>query len=184
MNNEKETAVSSTANKPYSKATRVGAKKGRFNVMDFVLLLIIAAAVAAIVLYFIPGAFTRLTATDETDITFTLEFRGVDEAFVANIKSGDAVYDSSNSYMLGTVKSVENYAHNKLVYNEETGLSEMKEVPGLTNLVVTVTSSAIYTYGEGYSVNGERIAVGHAYNISFPRFNGSAYCIDLTAVAN
>ena len=173
MNNEK------------SRTTKVGGgKKGRFNIVDFILLLILAAIVAAIVLYFIPGAFNRITATDETDITFVLEFRGVDEDFVANIKNGDSVYDSSRNYQLGSVKSVESYAYNKLVYNEETGVAEMKNVPGLTNLVVTVTTQAIYNYGDGYSVNGERIAVGRAYDISLPKFNGSAYCIELSAVAN
>ncbi len=173
MNNEK------------ARATKVGGgKKGRFNIVDFFLLLILAVIVAAVVLYFIPGAFNRITATDETDITFVLEFRGVDEDFAANIKSGDAVYDSSRNYLLGNVKSVESYAHSQLVYNEETGTTEMKDVPGLTNLVVTVNTQAIYNYEEGYSVGGERIAVGRAYNISFPHFNGSAYCIELSAVAN
>ena len=60
----------------------------------------------------------------------------------------------------------------------------MKEVPELKNLVVTVTATAIYTDGEGYSVGGERIAVGHKYNVSFPGFSGSAYCIELTTASN
>ena len=185
MNNEKETMTSGSSNVSYSKTTQVRkTKKGRFNVVDFFLLVIILAIVAAVVLYFIPGAFKRLTATDETDITFTLEFKGVDEAFIANIKNGEAVYDSSKNYMLGSVKSVENYAYTTLVYNELTGTAEMKEVPGLINIIVTVKAKAIYTDGEGYSVNGERIAVGCAYNISFPNFNGSAYCIELSGSSN
>lgn len=185
MNNEKETMVSEAFNASYSKTTQAGkTKKGRFNIIDFFLLLIILAVVAAVVLYFIPGAFQRLTATDETDIVFTLEFKGVDEAFIANIKNGDAVYDANRNYMLGSVKSVEHYAYTILVYNEAEGTSEMKEVQGLANLIVTVKAKAIYTDGEGYSVNGERIAVGHAYDISFPNFNGSAYCVELSATSN
>ena len=60
----------------------------------------------------------------------------------------------------------------------------MKEVEGLKNIVVTVTAKAIYTDGSGYSVNGDRIAVGNSYNISFPDFSGSAYCIEVSATAN
>ena len=185
MNNEKETAVVNKGDKPYSKATRSSAsRRGKFNVVDFFLILIVVAIVAAVVIYFIPGATKRLTATDETTITFTLEFKGVDSVFVANIKTGDTVYDSNGNYMLGTVKSVENYAYEKLVYNEATGTAEMKEIPELKNLVVTVTAKAIYTDGEGYSVNGDRIAVGCNYNISFPHFSGSAYCIELSTVSD
>ena len=184
MNNEKETVASGAANAQYSKTTRVGkTKKSRFNVVDLLLVLIVLAVIAAVVLYFIPGAFKRLTATDETDITFTLEFKGVSEEFITNIKNGDSVYDAGKSYELGAVKSVENYAYTTLVYNEE-GVAEMKDVPGLINLIVTVQAKAIYTDGEGYSVSGERIAIGHAYDISFPNLSGSAYCIEISALAN
>ncbi len=185
MNNEKETAVANNSDKPYSRTTRSsGSRRGKFNIVDFFLLLIVLAIVAAVVIYLIPGASKRLTATDETGITFTIEFRGVDSAFVTNIKNGETVYDSNKNYKLGNVKSVENYAYTELVYNEETGVSEMKEIPELKNLVVTVTANAIYTDGEGYSINGDRIAVGRQYNISFPHFSGSAYCIELSAVSD
>ena len=183
MNNEKETVVNPTPDIPYSRTTRAGnAKKGKFNVVDVFLILIVIAIIAAIVTYLVPGLFN--VAADETDITFTIEFRGVDSSFITNIKNGDSVYDSSKHYMLGNVKSVENYAHTVLVYNEDTGVAEMKEVEGLKNIVVTVTAKAIYTDGKGYSVNGERIAVGCAYNISFPDFSGSAYCIEVSASVN
>lgn len=183
MNNEKETVVNQNTDKPYSKTTRVGnIKKGKFNIVDGILILIALAVVTAVVIYLVPGLLNA--AAEETDITFTLEFRGVDSAFVTNIKNGDSVYDSSKHYMLGNVKSVENYAYNVLVYNDETGTAEMKDVDGLKNIIVTVTAKAVYTDGEGYSVNGERIAVGCAYNISFPDFSGKAYCIEVSAVAN
>ena len=183
MNNEKETIISQNAEKSYSKATRAGnSKKGKFNIVDCILVLMVLAVVAAVVVYFVPGLFNA--AADETEITFTIEFRGVDSAFITNIKNGDPVYDSGKQYVLGKVKSVENYAYTELVYNEETGTAEAKEVEGLKNIVVTVTAKAIYTDGKGYSVNGARIAVGCAYNIGFPEFSGSAYCIEVSATAN
>lgn len=182
MNNERETVVNN-ADKPYSKTTRVGkTKKGKFNIVDFILVIMVLAVVAAAVIYFAPDLFNA--GAEETDITFTIEFRGVDSAFITNIKNGDAVYDSSKHYMLGSVKSVENYAYTVLVYNEETGTAEAKEVEGLKNIVVTVTAKAIYTDGKGYFINGERIAVGCAYNISFPEYSGTAYCIEVSVSAN
>ena len=189
MNNEKGTVTPASANNPYTKnVVAGGGRKRKFNIVDFFLLLILAAVVAAVVLYFIPGAFNRLTATDETEITFVLEFRGVDEDFAANISVGDAVYDSSRNYLLGSVSEmVDVNIHTQFVYNvgkDGKVTSGMKEVPGLVDLQVTVTANAIYNYGSGYSVNGERIAVGRAYDISFPNFNGSAYCIELNSEAN
>ena len=183
MNNEKETVVAQNSDKPYSKTTRVGkAKKGKFNLVDLFLMLIILAVVAAVVTYLVPNVSKAVT--EENDITITFEFRQVESDFVTNIKSGDTVYNSSKNYLLGTVKTVENYAYTVLVYNSETGAAEMKEVEGLKNIVVTVAAKAIYTDGSGYSVNGERIAVGNSYNISLPDFSGSAYCIEVSAAAN
>ena len=86
MNNEKETIISQNAEKSYSKATRAGnSKKGKFNIVDCILVLMVLAVVAAVVVYFVPGLFNA--AADETEITFTIEFRGVDSAFITNIKN-------------------------------------------------------------------------------------------------
>lgn len=180
MNNENERVITS-----YSKTTRTkGSKGGRFNFVDFFLLLIILAVIAALVIYIVPGLSEKLTVHDEKEITFTVEFKGVDEAFASNISVGDAVIDSSKNYMLGTVKAVESYAYTVLVYNDQAGVAEMREVPEMKNIIVTVSATAIYTDGEGYSVSGERIAVGREYYIRMADFSGSAYCIGVSASAN
>ena len=180
MNNENEKVITS-----YSKSTRTkGSKEGRFNFVDFFLLLIVLAVIAALVIYIVPGLSDKLTVHDEKEITFTIEFRGVDEAFASNISVGDHVLDSSKNYMLGSVKAVESYAHTVLVYNEETGAAEMRELPDMKNIIVTVSATAVYTDGEGYSISGERIAVGREYYIRMSDFSGSAYCIGVSANVN
>ncbi len=180
MSNEKENAVTS-----YSKTTRTkGSKGGKFNVVDFFLLLIILAVIAALVIYIVPGLSEGLLSGDENEITLELEFKGVSDEFIANINVGDTVYDLNKSYMIGTVKAVESYAYTVPVYNEETGAAEMKEVAGKSNIIVTVSATAVYTSKEGYSINGERVAVGLPYNIGFPQFSGSGYCISVSASTN
>lgn len=180
MNNEKERVVTS-----YSRTTRTkGSREGRFNFVDFFLLLIILAVVAALVIYIVPGLSERLTVHDEKEITFAVEFKEVDESFASNISVGDSVLDSSNNYMIGKVKAVESYACTVLVYNEKTGSAEMREIPGKKNIIVTVTATAIYNDGEGYSINGERISVGREYYIRMSGFSGSAFCISVSANAN
>ena len=150
----------------------------------FFLLLIVLAVIAALVIYIVPGLSDKLTVHDEKEITFTIEFRGVDEAFASNISVGDHVLDSSKNYMLGSVKAVESYAYTVLVYNEETGAAEMRELPDMKNIIVTVSATAVYTDGEGYSISGERIAVGREYYIRMSDFSGSAYCIGVSANVN
>ena len=185
MNNEKEQITVKIDEKPFVKTTKVKKKgNGKFNVVDFFLILIIAVAVAASVIYFVPGIAERFSAGNQQEITVVLEFKGVDSEFASDIKSGEAVYDGGEHYKLGTVKSAENYAYTVPVYNEENpGMAELHEIPELKNVIVTVTVSAKYTAEEGYSVNGKRIAVGCEYDISFPNFGGSAYCIGVSAVS-
>lgn len=185
-NNEKEQSNIPNSTTAYSKTTRTKSsrKHGRFNIVDFCLILVVLAVVATLVMYFIPDASKRLVATNETEITYILEFKEVDSAYLANIQNGNAVYDAETNYMIGNVKSVENYASVELVYNDKTGFAEMREHPTLKNVIVTVTVKAIYTEGEGYSVNGERIAVGSLYNVRFPKYSGEAYCIEMSANSN
>ena len=183
MNNEKEN-LSVSEKRPYSRTTMSkGSKYGKFNVVDFFLLLMILAIIAAVVVYVVPGISEKLTTGRSSEIVFSVEFKGVDSAFVANIKVGDTVYDAGKDFVLGEVKSVENYASTVLVYDEESGAGVMKEVGDLKNVIVTVRASAVYTDNEGYAINGERIAVGCPYSIRFPQFSGEGYCIDVSASA-
>ena len=185
MNNEIEKTSAGAVSAPYSKTTRSkGSKPGRFNLVDFFLLLIILAIVAALVVYIVPGIYQKLLGEEETEITFALEFRGVDVEFISNINVGDSVHDAGKNVLLGQVKSVEHYADTVLVYNEATGEGELRELTDKKNVIITVTSGAVYTDKEGYSVNGERIAVGRGYDVGFPNFSGSAYCIDVSASVN
>lgn len=187
MNNEKEN-LSANEKLPYSRTTRSnGSKDGKFNVVDFFLLLMILAVIAAVVIYVVPGISEKLTPGKESEIVYSIEFIGVDSAFLANINVGDTVYDAGNNYVMGEVKSVENYAHTVLGYNrtsEQNGIvGEMKEQGDLKNVIVTVSATAVYTDAEGYSIGGERIAVGLPYDIRFPQFSGQGYCIEVAASA-
>ena len=152
--------------------------KGRikFNAVDFFVILIVVLAVAALVMYFLPGITERFASDGEAEITYVLEFRGVDSSFIANIQGGDKVYDAGQNFNMGVVKSVETEPYRTLEYDNVLGEAVMKDHPEMKTLIITVTASAIYTENEGYSINGERIAVGGKYNVRFPNFTGAAYC--------
>ena len=154
------------------------ARKLKFNLVDLVLVLIVISVISALIAYFLPEVSGRFSKNGEVEITYVLEFRNVDEKFIANIQNGNSVYDAGQNFNIGTVKSVSTEPYKTLEYDKETGAAVMKEQSG-HNLTVTVTASAIYAEGEGYSINGMRIAVGTSYDVRFPNFVGKAYCVQL-----
>jgi hypothetical protein len=148
----------------------------RFNVVDFFVVLFVVLVLVASVAYFIPEVTAHFAANGEVEITYVLEFRGVDDDFIANVLSGDNAYESSQNFSMGTVKAVSTEAYSSLEYDNALGEAVLKDHPAKKTLVITITSTAVYTEGEGYSINGKRIAVGAQYNVRFPNFSGSAYC--------
>ena len=148
----------------------------RFNIVDFFVVLFVVLVLVASVAYFVPEITERFGTNSEVEITYVLEFRGVDDDFIANIQSGDNAYEGSQNFSMGTVKSVATEAFTSLEYDNTLGEAILKDHPAKKTLVITITATAIYTEGEGYTINGERIAVGAKYDIRFPNFAGSAYC--------
>ena len=180
--NNNEKISSSSENVRYVKTTRAKStrKNGRFNFIDAILILLILAVITALVMYFLPGIRSYFTNEDYENVVYVIEIKSVESEFVSKIQINDVVYDATRSYKIGTVKNVEVGDCSELVYNEGTGLAEMKQHPELKNITVTVVCDAVYTNGEGYSVNGQRIAVGRKYDLRFPEFSGSGYCVDMT----
>lgn len=177
MNKNENLPKTITNNEPAAKETKKS--KFRFNIVDFILILFVLSAVVALILYFLPGVTSRLSHSGEVEITYVLEFRGVDDAFISNIQNGDKAYSAEQNFAMGNVKSVATGPYSTLEYDSASGGAIMKDHPKLKTLIVTITASALYTDGEGYSINGERIAVGEKYNVRFPNFVGSAYCTQL-----
>lgn len=156
----------------------------RFNIIDLFLILVVILTVTALVAYFLPGITDRFSSGGEVEITYVLEFRGVDDMFIANIQNGDNAYDARQNFSMGVVKTVATESYETLEYDVDTGSAVMREHPEKKTLIITVTTSAIYTDGEGYSINGERIAVGGKYDMRFPNFTGTAYCTQIKLSSN
>lgn len=165
----------------YIKTTKTNnaRKRVKFNFIDAILIFIIISIVFVLASYFLPGISNRLAGNEEVTIEYVIEFQCVDNEFVTNIKPNDVVYDASQNYNIGTVKTVENDNYNTLVYDENTGVAEFKQHFDFKNITVTIMSTAIYVEDEGYVINGQRIAVGKQFNLRFPEFSGSGYCVDM-----
>ena len=165
--------------------------KRRFNVIDFLVLLIIVTAISvSIYAIFSWSNIKSLWSTSTVELQYTVELRGVDKEFINKIKAGDTVTDAVSKNQLGVVDNVDSiekytvldYTRNE-IENEDGKTSTvtyngvLSEYPDKYNITVYISTTAEYESGVGYTVNGRRIAVGEAIEMRFPEFSSVAYCV-------
>ncbi len=165
--------------------------KRKFNIIDFLVLIIIIAVVGgAIYAVFSWSNIKSLWSTSTVELQYTVELRGVDKEFISKIKAGDTVTDAVSKNQLGIVErvdSIEKYTVLDYTKNEiqnDDGKSSaasysgvLSEYPDKYNITVYISSSAEYEKGVGYTVNGRRVAVGEIIEMRFPEFSSVAYCV-------
>lgn len=167
-----------SAIKPSKKAER---KKGRFNIVDLIIIIVAVVLIACIVYVFLPSNIIKgLFADKSVEIEYSVEIVGVDKNFVENIKENDNVLDGVSKAEIGTVTVSSGQPYEEFIYNVTDGSAEYVMIENKQNIIVTITAKASYIEGEGYSVNGTRIAVGEKLNMVFPNYKCECYCIDLT----
>lgn len=163
-----------------------GAKKsGKFNVVDFLIILIAVAIIAVFVYAVSPWSqIKKLLNQDEVNIQYVVEIRGVDKEFCNLIKDKDAVIDNVTKKSLGKVSSVESIdVSTELNYqiDENNNISGiLVEDPQKYDITLVITANAEYEENVGYTVNGCRIAVGEQMFFRFPKYNCSGYCVAIS----
>lgn len=156
-------------------------KAGRFNFIDFLLVVVILLIIASLVYVFLPGSIiSKITADKTVKIEYAIEIIGVDRDFIDNIKENDIVLDSVSKNGLGTVTAVDyNIQYTELKYNEDENVGVLSPVEDKYNVIVVISAMGEYEEGSGYTVNGTRIAVGEKINARFPDYVCEAYCISI-----
>ena len=164
-----------------SSATKKTKRKGKFNFIDFLLVLIVLAIIATLVYVFLPTSLIKRVTSDKTlEMQYTVEILGVDEQFISNIVENDTVIDSVTKSNIGTVAAVDySMQYTELAYDEENSTGVLTPISGKYNIVVTISATAEYEEGIGYTVNGTRIAVGEKISARFPNYVCECYCISV-----
>ena len=67
-----------------------------------------------------------------------------------------------------------------LEYNEANESGSLSTHDGKYNVLVTITSECTYVKGEGYCINGKRIAIGEKMSLRFPDYAAEGYCVSLS----
>ena len=79
---------------------------GKFNIIDFLLIVIVLLIIGTLVYVFLPSSAIRSITSDKTvEIDYAIEIIGVDEEFIDNIKQDDMVLDSVSKSQLGRLLS-------------------------------------------------------------------------------
>ncbi len=156
-------------------------KKG-FNGSDlFFVLLALAIVVGAIFLLNNVRKNSSSRESESTTIEYTLEFKQLGNSALGFIKEGDSVRDPDTKQTIGTVVSVQIETYSEIAYDKESGNAYMAEMPGLSNLFVTIRAEASHN-NRGYYVGGARFLVGKESNIWSQGFAGTGYCISIREV--
>jgi len=157
-------------------------KNGRFNLIDLILVVLFLLVIAILIQGFSPFSLIKKLASDQAkEIQYTVEFSGVDSEFINRIKEEDLVINSVSKNNMGKVITVSYNPYTEIQHVEtENGVeSILSEHPDKFNLHVTISATANYAQGSGYSVNATRIAVGEKLALRFPDYIAEGYCIYL-----
>lgn len=151
----------------------------RFTVLDGIIILLILAVIG-VGIYFIAADKAPVSSETTVPITFTVELKGIKDAYTGNIRVGDTVIDSVTKKTIGTVAAVETLPHTEYIVNQESGVIEEKTYPGQATVLLTVSGDAVLG-ALGYTIDGYRVAIGVLHYLQLPQFLGSGYCIGVQA---
>ena len=159
--------------------------KRTFNVLDIIILLLAAFFVAVLVMFFFPRTADALAGGRTYDITYTVVFSGIDYDVAEDIVDNLQVVDKRSGAVIGTVTGVptsETHYSLELRYDDAgTPVFERVEYSDKIDLIVDITAKASYSEGNGYMVNGSRIACGREYGLRISSaFDGNAVCTLIT----
>ena len=161
-------------------------KKRSFNMVDVILIVMVLAFLSVVIFLFASNATIQWRGGENVKVEYTVEISGISQEMAAKIRVGDRVLDAENSYVIGSITNTEIDDCVEYVYNEASGRIEAVAYTDegssssiRKNLLITITADAHYTAGQGYDVNGYRIAVNQDMQLCFPGYTGEGQCISL-----
>ena len=151
-------------------------KKIRFNLIDLIILVVIAAAVFLLLQIFVfSGNKNKADEVNYTNISYVFEIQKVDSRFEDLVEVGQPVQDAVERRSIGHVTGVQAVPYQELTFNAEEGIETVSDVENMITLKITVEATAI----EGdrdFTVDGCVIKVGRQYSLALPNMYCVGYC--------
>lgn len=155
-------------------------RKLRFNAIDVLILLLIAAAVYVLINVFLKNSDSAQN-TDSVNyktIQYVVEIANLDERFAQSVKAGDSVQDAIEKKNIGTVVGVQSEPYKQSNFSYEENKEVISEVEDKISMKITIEAEAVDTE-TAYTVNGYQILVGKQFSLMLPEMYAVGYCIDL-----
>lgn len=160
-------------------SNKYGNKKGRFNIVDVLVIFFIILFIFGTFCIFDPFDWFVSAERREVTISYVIELKSVDDDLTSNIRIGDNVINSSTGEPIGKIFAVD--VCPAYEWKSIMGMDEMVKVMigGKRDVYVKIDVNCIYEDGLGYIVGDGQIAVGTLVNIKLQSFTGSGYCISI-----
>ena len=157
-------------------------KKLRFNLIDLIILFVIAAAVFLLLQVFVfSGNNNQADEVNYTNISYVFEIQKVDSRFEDLVEVGQPVQDAVERRSIGQVTGVQSVPYQELVFNAEEGIEAVADVENMITLKITVEATAIES-DQAFTVDGCVIKVGQQYSLALPNMYCVGYCTYIGSV--
>ncbi|MBR5312718.1 MAG: DUF4330 domain-containing protein [Clostridia bacterium] len=158
-------------------------RKLRFNGIDALIILVIAAAVFVLLYVFVfSGRGSQQTAAEVTYTTihYVVELQNIDEHLEDAVKKDQRVEDAVERKKIGTVSGVQAVPFEKVTFDYQNGRETFSSVDGKITLKITIEAQAVET-DRAFTVDGCEIRVGQQYSLILPDLYGYGYCTEIIA---
>jgi len=155
-------------------------RKLRFNAIDALIILVIAAAVFVLLYVFVFSGRGTQTAAEVTTTTihYVVELQNMDEHLQDAVKKGQLVEDAVERKKIGTVSGIQAVPFEKITFDYVNGRETTSSVEGKVTLKITIEAQAVET-DRAFTVDGCEIRVGQQYSLILPDLYGYGYCTEL-----
>ncbi len=155
-------------------------RKLRFNVIDALIILVIAAAAFVLLYVFVfSGRGTQAAAeVTTTTIRYVVELQNMDEHLQDAVKKGQLVEDAVERKKIGTVSGIQAVPFEKITFDYVNGREATSSVEGKVTLKITIEAQAVET-DRAFTVDGCEIRVGQQYSLMLPDLYGYGYCTEI-----
>ncbi len=154
-------------------------KKLKFNIVDFLLLLMILLLVAGAVWKFTPNILNRTNSSNHT-VTYKLEITDLLPEIELHIKDGATVYDVQTGVVLGTIQT---HTTVPATYQQAGSSGEIQTLPHPEYVKVTLTISTVAKQTNPVTINGITLRIGTQFQLKTSDFIGTGTCTTLSVSA-
>ena len=135
---------------------------GKINIIDFIVVLIIAIAVILSAIKFNINPVKN--NVNETTFQYTLEVKGVRNFTVDAFQKGDLIYEGKTENLLGTIVDIKT-THAQKYLADATGEIVLAEVPEQYDLSLTIECNGVKSDKGLETPTGEKISLNKTINI-------------------